>query len=95
MADSDFVADAIASNAILSKISARVFRSAAATRRYKSISPEEIKAGTQYTWHHVLKRMSKEDKQRHIAAMNIEIRKLADAGHARRHRAWQEASARR
>jgi hypothetical protein len=54
----DFVADAIAANAILTEISERVFSSAAASRRYKSISPEEIKAWKQYTWHHVLKRMS-------------------------------------
>ncbi len=82
MAYSNFITAAMASNTILSEISARVFRTAAAISHYKSISLKEIKAGKQYPWHHVLKHMPKEDKQCHIAAMNIEISKLADAGHA-------------
>jgi hypothetical protein len=86
MHDPDFLGEAIAASAFLTAVSDQVFMAAAATRRYKSITAEEIRAGKQYTWHHVLKHMSKADRALHIEAMNEEIRKLVKAGHARRHR---------
>jgi hypothetical protein len=49
MHDPDFLVEAIAASAFLTAVSDQVFMAATATRRYKSITAEEIRVGKQYT----------------------------------------------
>jgi hypothetical protein len=85
MQDPEHLRKAFAAAQLLDTVTNTLIRKAGAAKRYKFVTREEMAAGKQYTWSQVRNKLTPQEYERHVAAMNEEIRKLAASNHVRCH----------
>jgi hypothetical protein len=85
MQDPELLRQAFAAASLLDTVTNTIIHTAGAAKRYKFVTREEMAAGKQYTWSQVRNKLTPQEYERHVAAMNEEIRKLAASNHVRRH----------